>query len=113
MLRGEVWYAVWPADPAQKVRPVLIVSNNFRNSASHLLDIVVVKLTGLYRDNGTQKPTNAAEDVVVKFKKETIIRCAGLFAIEKNTLRKKVSQLSSTTLQEVDEKLKHVLDLDE
>lgn len=26
MLRGEVWYAVWSADPARKDRPVLIVS---------------------------------------------------------------------------------------
>lgn len=111
MLRGEVWYAAWPGDPGAKVRPVLIVSNNLRNAAPHLLDVVAVKLTGLYRDDGRKKPTNPAEDVVMKFKKETIIRCAAVFAVEKATLKKQVAQLSIATMKEVDERLKHVLDL--
>lgn len=111
MLRGEVWYAVWPNDPSAKARPVLIVSNNLRNSAPNLLDLVVVKLTSLHRDNGTREPTNPAEDVIVKFKKETIIRCASIYVIEKSALSTRIMQLSIATMKDVDERLKHVLDL--
>ncbi len=111
MLRGEVWYVAWPGDPNAKVRPILIVSNNRRNSLSHLLDVVAVKLTGLYRDNGEKNPTNPVEDVIVKFKKETIIRWAAIFAVEKSQLKNRVHQLSIDTMKQVDEKLKCVLDL--
>jgi mRNA-degrading endonuclease toxin of MazEF toxin-antitoxin module len=111
MLRGEVWIAAWPNDPKAKPRPVLIVSNNFRNSAPNLLDVVAVKLTSLYRDDGRKKPTNPAEDVIFKFKKETIIRCSAIYALEKSMLRNKVAQLPLATMKEVDERLKHVLDL--
>jgi len=111
MLRGEVWYAAWPNDPNATPRPVLIVSNNLRNSAPNLFDVVAVKLTSLYRDDKSKKPTNAAEDVIIKFKKETIIRCSGIYALEKSMLRNRVAQLSIDTMKEVDERLKHVLDL--
>ena len=111
MLRGEIWYTAWPTDPNSTVRPVLIVSNNLRNSAPNLLDMVVVKLTSLYRDNKTKKVTNPHEDVIVKFKRETIIRCASIYTIEKSLLKNKVTQLSINTMKEVDERLKHVLDL--
>ena len=111
MVRGEIWYAVWPTDPGRKARPVLVISNNHRNSARNLLDVVVVKLTGLYRDDGSKKPTNPVEDVVIKFKKETIIRCGAIFSIEKSILTSKVALLSTATMKEVDEKLRHVLDL--
>ncbi len=111
MRRGEIWYAVWPKDPAQKPRPILIVSNNHRNLAPHLLDIVVVKLTGLYRDDGTKKPVNQSEDVVVKFKKETIIQCGAIFSIEKRSLQSHLTQLPIALMRDVDDKLKNVLDL--
>ena len=86
MQRGEVWLATWPADPALKARPVLIVSNDFRNSAPHLHDVVVAKLTGLNRPDGTRKPVNRAEDLVIRFRKDTIIRCASLYSVEKKIL---------------------------
>ena len=73
MLRGEIWWAIWPNDPSKKKRPVLIVSNDHKNSNPKLLDIVVVKITGLYRDNNTKKSVNANEDVVVTLKKDSII----------------------------------------
>ena len=111
MLRGEIWYAAWPGDLRAKQRPVLIVSNDFRNSAPHLLDVVAVKLTGLYRDDRSKKPTHPSEDVVVTLKKETIIRCAAIFAIEKSILKNRVWQLSSDVMREVDEKLRQVLQL--
>jgi mRNA-degrading endonuclease toxin of MazEF toxin-antitoxin module len=111
MLRGEVWWAAWPNDPSAKQRPVLIVSNNLRNGAPNLLDVVVVKLTSLHRDDGKKKPTNPAEDVIVKFKKETIIRCASIYSIEKSMLSNRVMQLSIATMKDVDERLKHVLDI--
>lgn len=111
MLRGEVWWASWPNDPSAKARPVLIVSNNLRNGAPNLLNLVVVKLTSLHRDDGSRKPTNPAEDVVVKFKKETIIRCASIYSIEKKVLSNRITQLSIATMKDVDERLKHVLDL--
>lgn len=111
MLRGEVWYAVWPNDPKRRPRPVLIVSNNLRNSAPNLLDVVVVKLTGLYRADGSRKPVNPSEDVVIKFRKETIIRCASIYSIEKSSLRSKILRLAPRTMDDVDERLRNVMDL--
>ena len=52
-----------------------------------------------------------AEDVIVKFKKDTIIRCAAIYALEKSMLSNRVMQLSIATMKDVDERLKHVLDL--
>ena len=111
MLRGELWWAKWPTDPTAKLRPVLIVSNNLRNSALNLLDIVVVKLTSLHYEDGTKKPTNAAEDIIITLKKDTIIRCASIFTIEKTLLQSRGGQLPIAAMRMVDEKLKHVLDL--
>lgn len=111
MLRGEVWWAVWPTDPDEKFRPVLVVSNNFRNAAPNLRDVVVVKLTSLHRDDGSKKPVNPSEDVLIRFKREAIIRCSSIFTIEKDCLKKCMTQLSATTMKDVDERLKHVLDL--
>lgn len=111
MLRGEIWWAKWPADPAAKPRPVLIVSNNLRNAAPNLHDIVVVKITSLLRDDGAKKPVNPAEDVIVTLKKDSIIRCASIFSIEKIMLRSRGAQLPIAAMKLVDEKLKHVLDI--
>ncbi len=111
MVRGEIWYAAWPGDPEKKERPVLIVSNNYRNKAKNLLDVVVVKLTGLHRSDGKVKPVNANEDVVIKLKKETIIRCASIFTVEKSMLKNNKGPVSASDLAEVDERLKNVLSL--
>ncbi len=111
MLRGEIWWAKWPTDPTAKPRPVLIVSNNLRNAAPNLHDLVVVKLTSLERTDGTRKPTNPAEDIIVTLKKETIIRCGSIFSIEKTMLQSRGAQLSIAAMKMVDEKLKRVLDL--
>ena len=111
MLRGEVWIAVWPNDPTKKPRPVLIVSNDYRNEALFLPDVVVVKLTSLFRDNGSKKPTHPAEDVVATFKKETIIRCASLYSVEKKILQRSVFKIPAPLMQEVDSRLKQVLGL--
>ena len=111
MLRGEIWWARWPLDPNAKPRPVLIVSNNLRNSAPNLLDIVVVKITSLMRDDGTKKPVNPAEDVIVTLKKDSIIRCASIFSVEKTMLQSRGGQLPIAAMKLVDEKLKHVLDI--
>jgi mRNA-degrading endonuclease toxin of MazEF toxin-antitoxin module len=112
MLRGEIWWAKWPTDPTSKARPVLIVSNNFRNSAPNLHDLIVVKLTSLKRDDGSRKPTNPAEDVIVTLRKETIIRCASIFSVEKTMLQSRGGLLPIDAMKTVDEKLKHALSLE-
>ena len=111
MLRGEIWWVKWPLDPNAKPRPVLIVSNNLRNSAPNLLDIVVVKITSLIRNDGTKKPVNPAEDVIVTLRKDSIIRCASIFSVEKMMLQSRGGQLPIAAMKLVDEKLKHVLDI--
>ncbi len=111
MRRGEVWLGVWPHDPSQKKRPLLIVSNNFRNEASKLLDIVVVKLTSLHKQDGSVKPINPSEDVVHTFKKLTIIRCGSIFTVEKTILQNRLQQVPSAVMDQVDDCLKTVLDL--
>lgn len=109
MLRGEIWFGVWPNDPSKKQRPLLIVSNNHRNGLSNILDIVVVKLTSLERSDGSKKKINDAEDVLVNLKKPTIIRCGAIYAVEKAFLKNKATQLTSNQMSEVDERLKTVL----
>lgn len=107
--RGDIWLAVWPNDPSKKPRPVLVVSNNFRNSAPHLLDVVVVKLTSLLRPDGSQKPVNVAEDVVIELKKKSIVRCSAIYSIEKSFLSKKLTQLSEPVMVRVNHCLKITL----
>lgn len=111
MLRGEIWLGVWPNDPRQTHRPLLIVSNNLRNQAPRLLDVVVVKLTSLQNSSGQNKPTNPSEDVIITLRKPTIIRCASIFTVEKTYLIKKLTQLSVSDMAPVDSCLKTVLDL--
>lgn len=111
MLRGEIWSAVWPNDPKAIPRPVLIVSNNLRNSAPNLLDLVVVKITGLHRDDGSKKPVNANEDIIYKGKKLSIIQCGAIYSIEKTTLLQRLGQLTLAQMKVIDEKLRNVLDL--
>lgn len=111
MLRGEIWFGVWPNDPAKKQRPLLIVSNNHRNNLNNILDIVVVKLTSLERSDGSKKKINSAEDVLVSLKKPSIIRCGAIYSVEKTFLKNKATQLTSTQMFDVDERLKTVLDL--
>ena len=111
MFRGEIWLGVWPNDPNKTPRPLLIVSNNHRNSAAGILDLVVVKLTSLHRHDKTEKPTNPAEDLVLTFKKPTIIRCASIYAVEKALLTKRVDQLTPDQMKKIDALLKTTLDL--
>ena len=111
MKRGELWLAVWPNDPSLKPRPVLIISNNHRNLAKNLWDILVVKVTSLERADGSKKPALSAEDVVTKLKKETIIRCAQIYTIEKSSLTRQLSQISAQDMAKVDSSLRNVLDL--
>ncbi len=111
MRRGEVWLGVWPHDPQQKPRPLLVVSNNLRNQAPNLLDIIVVKLTSLHRRNGSQKPTNPSEDVIHTFKKPTIIRCSAIYTVEKPYLKKKVQHVPTKVMKQVDACLKVTLGL--
>lgn len=111
MQRGEVWAAVWPNDPHKKERPVLIVSNDHRNHASHLADITVVKITSLVRADGRKKPVNQFEDLVLRFKKDSIVQCGALYSIEKKYLRRQLAQLSSPQMLEIDQRLRNVLGL--
>lgn len=109
--RGDVWLAVWPNDPRKKPRPVLVVSNRFRNHAPHILDVVVVKLTSEHRKDGRPKPINAAEDIEITLKKPSLIRCGSIYTLPKSWLKKKLSILSRDVMSQVDQKLLTVLDL--
>lgn len=111
MKRGEYWLAVWPNDPGKKPRPVLVVSNDLRNSRPHIPDVVVVKLTSLERGDGTIKTVNAAEDVIVKLKKDSIIRCGAIYAVEKSFLIKTLGTADTNVIFQVNEKLRTVLQL--
>ncbi len=111
MLRGEIWFGIWPNDPDKKSRPLLIVSNNHRNSMNNILDVIVVKLTSLERANGSKKKINGAEDILINLKKQTIIRCGAIYSVEKSLLKSKAAQLTPTQMSEVDFKLKTVLDI--
>jgi mRNA-degrading endonuclease toxin of MazEF toxin-antitoxin module len=111
MLRGEIWFGVWPNDPDKKPRPLLIVSNNHRNQKPNIQDVVVVKLTSLERPDGSKKPVNAAEDLLVTLKKPTIIKCGALYSVEKQFLKNSPGRLSPDQMKEVDLRIKNVLDL--
>lgn len=111
MKRGEIWGAVWPSDPMKKERPVLIVSNNFRNNTPGLRDLIVLKITSLKRADGSKKNVNKFEDLLVTLKKESIIQSGAIFSIEKTCLTRFLGQLGSSQMREVNERLLNVLDL--
>lgn len=111
MRRGEIWWGVWPTDELVKPRPLLIVSNNHRNSGKNIRDVVVVNLTSLSRADGSQKPTNDAEDYLITFKKPSIIRCSSIYKVKKNLLKSKLHQLTPDQMSQIDTRLKTVLDL--
>lgn len=109
MQRGEIWVATWPNDPTKKPRPVLVVTNNLRNHLAHIADVVVVKITSYQRRDGTPKPVNQAEDVIVTLKKQSIIRCGSLYTVEKSWLVKKITNLDELTMANINKKLALVL----
>ena len=111
MLRGEVWTAVWPADPKRTERPVLVVSNNIRNQSAQLLDVVVARITSAERADGSRKPVNPAEDLPIALKKASIVKCGAIFSLEKTALRRRLQQLAPAQMRDVDARLKVVLDL--
>jgi mRNA-degrading endonuclease toxin of MazEF toxin-antitoxin module len=111
MKRGEIWAAVWPNDPTKKERPVLIVSNDFRNSTPALQDVTVLKITSFKRADGSKKVVNRFEDVVVQLKKESIIQGGAIFSIEKRLLRRSLGQLAPSQMTEVDDRLRSALAL--
>jgi len=111
MKRGEIWVAVWPNDPQKKERPVLIVSNDHRNSTPALQDITVLKITSLKRADGSPKSVNRFEDLVVQLKNESIIRGGSIFSVEKRNLRKILGQLTPSQMSDVSERLRNALAL--
>ena len=90
---------------------MLVISNDIRNRSSHLLDVVVAKITSAERADGSSKPVNRAEDVPIVLKKASLIKCAAIFAVEKSALRRRLLQLAPSQMAQVDAKLKNVLDL--
>ncbi len=111
MLKGEIWLSSWPTDPESKIRPVLIISNNFKNLNNRLLDINIVKLTSLQRSNGTIKTINSAEDIIITLKKQTIIKCGSIYTIEKKNLHKRIHTINNIELDNVNFCLRNALDL--
>lgn len=111
MQKGEIWVAVWPNDPHKKPRPLLVVSNDYRNAQPNILDVVVCKLTSLERADGTKKPVNQAEDMLITLLKKTIIRCGSLYSIPKTLLNRRLRLLDPPQIAGVNECLMTVLDL--
>lgn len=111
MKRGEIWAAVWPNDPKKKERPVLIVSNDHRNSTLALQDVTVLKITSLKRVDGSKKVVNQFEDLVVQLKKESIVQGGAVFSIEKRLLRRILGQLSPSQMGDVNDRLRNALAL--
>ncbi len=111
MKKGEIWLTKWPTDPSSKVRPVLIVSNNIKNSHHRIHDINVVKITSLQKSNGQNKAVNSAEDIVIQLKKESIVRCGSIYTVEKSLLHKNIHTLTQEEIDSVKNCLRNVLDL--
>lgn len=111
MKRGEIWLAKWPTDPTAKVRPVLIVSNDMKNSNVGIHDVNIAKITSLQKSNGQSKAINKAEDIIIKLKKDSIVRCGSLYTIEKSFLNRVIHKLTLQELDLVDTCLKNALAL--
>ncbi len=111
MKRGEIWAAQWPNDPLKKMRPVLIVSNDHRNSTPMLLDVTVLKITSLKRADGSKKNVNQFEDLVLRLKNESIIQSGAIFSVEKKNFKKILGQLTPAQMDEVDDRLRSALAL--
>ncbi|PIK16728.1 type II toxin-antitoxin system PemK/MazF family toxin [Halobacteriovorax sp. JY17] len=110
MLRGEIWWGVYPNDRSGKTRPLLIVSNDAINK-SNGQDIVVVKVTSLMKSDGSQRYVNQYYDVIVQLKNPSVIQTAAIYTTLKKNLRSLLSTITSVELSQVDRGLKNSLDL--
>ncbi len=44
-LRGEIWWTHFPGEPAEKIRPAIVVSGDSRNSHPRALTVLVIPLS--------------------------------------------------------------------
>ncbi len=110
MLRGEIWWGVYPNDTSGKTRPLLIVSSDALNKG-HGQDIIVVKVTSLMKVNGSQRFVNQYHDVIVQLKNPSVVQASAIYTSLKTNLVNRLSTLSSVEMGQVDSALRNVLDL--
>jgi len=100
--RGEVYWG----PGKNKIRPLLVVSNNLGNQYSS--DVVVIP--------GTNKNTDTVYPIEVLIKKEfskpTKFQADSIFTIEKTELGEKITSLSADMMKEINLALQIELNLD-
>ncbi|WP_430303438.1 type II toxin-antitoxin system PemK/MazF family toxin [Splendidivirga corallicola] len=92
-----------------KVRPALVVSNNFINSSQ---DVILVQITTQPQTGPYALKINNG-DVSTPFKHphtEQYIVCKKIAVIEKSIIRRKITVLDSVKLNEVIQKVKTLFD---
>lgn len=99
--RGEVFWG----PGKKKIRPLLVVSNDQGNRYSS--DVVIIPGTGQNIDK------IYPVEVLVKenFSKPTKFQADSIFTIEKKELGKKITKLSSQTMEDINTALQIELDL--
>ena len=110
MLRGEIWWGVYPNDTSGKKRPLLIVSHDSINKSKGQ-DIIVVKVTSLIKSDGTKRYVNKYYDVVVHLKNPSVIKTSAIYTTLKSNLNGRYRTLSTTQMSLVDDALRNALDL--
>lgn len=102
MQRGEIWWADFPA-PVHR-HPVVVVSRNAASGNSGT--VIVARITARIRDTPEEVPIGA-EDGLPK----TVINTRLLSTISEKDLVSRIACLSTRKLAQLDEALRHTLDL--
>jgi mRNA interferase MazF len=89
----------------QKLRPAVIVSNNIINDAGAM--VVICPITD---STGKKSPIHIlVPEKEGGLKKESVVHCAQLRAVDKGRLYEKIGHFSADTMKQVDIGIKYVL----
>ncbi len=109
-LRGEVWYA--DLDPVRGHeqaghRPVLVVSTNTFNSGPVGLVVVVPMTT---RDRGVPLHVSV-EPPEGGLQQRSLLKCEDIRSVDRRRLTRRVGAVSQATMEEVEDRLRALLEL--
>ncbi len=102
--RGDVFLYAFPVP--DKVRPVVVLTR--QNLIKHLVNVTVAPITSTVRDTKSQVRLDEGDGM----KQPRAVNLLNLQTIPKSRLKRRVAELSSRALAEIEESLQFSLGLD-
>lgn len=115
MKRGDVVLVPFPFQdkPGEKIRPAVVVQNDVDNA--RLANTIIAMITGNLNDAG--QPTTVIVDPASTagagsgLNGPSLIKCYNLATVRQKRVLKTIGRLSAIIMQQIDQGLKHALNL--